>query len=107
MKQRGVEGKEKVENQERAGDVCSSQEKVRGSLGRSAKAGVRKQNRKTDGDWTPGGQNKSITVNKKRILLKMRNNKKYNFYLANIYWQHFDIEGGLGLSPCVEAVATG
>lgn len=76
MKQRGVEGKEKVEHQERAGDVCSSQEKVRGSLGRSAKAGVRKQNRKTDGDWTPGGQNKSIRVNIKRILLKMKNIKK-------------------------------
>ena len=83
MKQRGVEGKEKVENQERAGDVCSSQEKVRGSLGRRKKAGVRKQNRKTDGDWTPGGQNKSIRVNIKRILLKMKNNKKCNFHQDN------------------------
>ena len=40
-----------------------------GSFGRREKAGVRKQNRKTDGDWTPGG-----LLQIKTILLKMQDN---------------------------------
>ena len=51
-----------------------------GSLGRREKAGVRKQNRKTDGDWTPGGQNRNIRVHIKRILLSKKNNKDFHFH---------------------------
>ena len=50
------------------------------SLGRREKAGVRKQNRKTDGDWTPGGQNRNIRVHIKRILLSIQNNKDFHFH---------------------------